>query len=269
MNIVGIILVKNEDRFIGRVVSNILDFCDDIIICDNMSTDRTFSILSELSGRYDKISLSRVKSINGTHDLLEKYIGGDHWIFAVDGDEIYDSVGLRRFKKRLQSGEFDKWWNIYGNVLNCIDVDEEGGVAKGYLSPPSRSMTKLYNFAAIWEWNNNHGERLHGSTPKFKNGYDDSLRCGLHLQVDWENADFRCLHACFTSRSSNESNKNGGFYARPQPIEQSGFRLKEWFAKIFKRKEPLSKWKIEKYAKGELVEKEVKIFFQDMNRTTR
>lgn len=40
-SIIGIVLVKNEDLFIDGVLTNILDFCDEIIVADNLSKDGT------------------------------------------------------------------------------------------------------------------------------------------------------------------------------------------------------------------------------------
>ena len=46
--IVGIILVRNEDVQLHRVIKNILDFCDVLIIADHQSTDTTPQIIQKL-----------------------------------------------------------------------------------------------------------------------------------------------------------------------------------------------------------------------------
>lgn len=43
IKIVGICLIKNEDYYIEQVLKNIMDFCDKIIVLDNMSEDNTYS----------------------------------------------------------------------------------------------------------------------------------------------------------------------------------------------------------------------------------
>ena len=43
--IVAIMLIRNEDIHIERVIRNIVDFCDTIIITDHQSTDGTFETL--------------------------------------------------------------------------------------------------------------------------------------------------------------------------------------------------------------------------------
>lgn len=259
MKIIGIVLVRNEDRFIGRVLANIVDFCDTIIVCDNMSQDATPDLVRNMAASHRHVHLRRVSSVAGTHDLLHEYAGGDNWIFGVDGDEIYDPLGLRRMRQRLGAGEFDRHWQIFGNVLNCTEIDEEGKTAIGYLAPPSRSMTKLYNYGAIHCWDNGHGERLHGGEPQFKDGYDAKNRHSLYLELPWEKSDFRCLHACFTWRSSMDEKKSGLSVARAQPIETSG-RVMQFLRRLFRLRQPVSPWKVEKYAKGELVHREVAAF---------
>ena len=37
--IIGIVLVKNEELYIERVLNNIKDFCDEIIVADNLSSE--------------------------------------------------------------------------------------------------------------------------------------------------------------------------------------------------------------------------------------
>ncbi len=262
--VIGSVLVKNEDRFVEQSIRNIADFCDKIIISDNGSNDGTWSILQELDAVYDHMTLSKIDDTVQSQELLRPYAGGDYWVFGVDGDEIYDPVGLMRFKKRLLSGELDKSWVVFGNALNCVHVDEKEGVARGYLAPPSRSMTKLYNFSAISDWTG-CGHRLSGGSPVFKEGFDASMRNELYKSVTWEDADFRCLHTCFTGRTSLAAGKHQDGEARLNITETQGrtpwLRLKDWMlgAMGLRRGSP---WKMEKYCRGDLVEKDVSMFFK-------
>lgn len=49
IQIIGIMLVKNEDVFIERAIRNIVDFCDRIIITDHRFTDLTYKICEYLA----------------------------------------------------------------------------------------------------------------------------------------------------------------------------------------------------------------------------
>lgn len=261
--IIGIILIKNEDIFIRNVINNILHFCDKIIIADNNSEDETYTIAKELANRNSKISLSRVCDPKDSHKLIECYAGTNTWIFGVDGDEIYDPCGLETMKQKLSKGDFNKNWCIYGNVLNCISIDRNTGLAEGYLAPPSRSMTKLYNFSLIESWTN-CPQRLHSGNLKFKNHGNEPERIHLYKHYQWENAYFRCVHATFIPRSSYDNPSVAN--SRPNPSEikalQSAWKRKSYFkyiSKSFKLK--ISKnWKYRHYRHGSLVTKNIAHF---------
>jgi len=264
--IIGIVLIKNEDVFIERALINILEFCDRIIVADNCSTDRTSEILNRLASRNDKIDYHRIKSMSVSHDLIKDFAGKRSWIFAVDGDEIYDPAGLLEFRKELLSGIYDAWWVIFGNVLNCTELDVGRGVAGGYLAPPCRSMTKLYNFGLIESWSESSGERLHGGDAIFRSGFDKSLRLNLHEEYSWKDARFRCLHMCFLQRSSLQKAGRGGIVPRPNPADIMSRNFVQRFAVRIQRlfgipERGKTEWKIEKFTRGEIVEKNVSVFF--------
>lgn len=266
MKIIGTILVKNEDRFIERIVRNVVDFCDHLIIKDNVSTDDTYRLLEPLAQEYDHIELHQIADPEESHAYVIPYVGTDCWLFAVDGDEIYDPAGLKLFRKELEAGLYNDWWVIFGNVLNCTQVDVFRKRAMGYLAPPSRSMTKIFNFSLISEWSGCR-HRVSGGTPVFKEGYHINLRNNLYKTCSWEDADFRCLHTCFTERSSLDKPNDRGTFARVNISETQHVRprdrifdpFRKWLG--YPRQSP---WKNEKYSRGRLVEKDVTVFFPEV-----
>ena len=248
--IIGIVLVRNEDLHVERAVRNVVDFCDRLILCDHQSTDGTLPVLERLAATYPHVELHRIGHPRESHDLLKKYAGTDSWIFAVDGDEIYDPEGLRRFRKRLLSGECDHRWMIVGNVLHCDGIDLEMGVARGYAAPPCRSITKLYNFSAIRAWDGDTKERLHGGVPEFLPGYHDHARWQLGEEMPWEKSPLRCLHICFIPRSTLDG---GESYARENIIESYYGGIANRLKRIMRRlmgKRLESDWKRDRYARG-------------------
>jgi hypothetical protein len=202
--IVGIVLVHNEDLHVGRAVENIASFCDRLILCDHQSSDGTVRILEGLVARLPHAELHRISHPSESHDLLKPFAGTRTWVFAVDGDEIYDPALLGDFRSRLLGGEFDGIWRMKGNVLHCTELAHDHSTATGYMSPPSRSMTKLYNFAAIHAWDGKMLERLHGGEIAFKPGYHDLLKRNFQEFLGWEETPLRCLHLCFLPRSTKE-----------------------------------------------------------------
>ena len=256
MKIIGIVLVKNEDRFIEPVLRNIVDFCDELIVLDDyLSRDNTGKIVKALIQEEPKIVYKKIIRLSTSHEMIEKYAGTDSWIFAVDGDEIYDHDGLMCFRKRIEAGEFDKWWVVFGNVLNLKSIDENLQHADGFLAPPCRSMTKLYNFSIIDAWDGPCKERLHGGTIHFKPGYDDTLRLDLHEKIEWDEADYRCLHACFVRRSSIDENDE----ARLDIMDRAA---RPWWRRKLGINKDYVPWKLRKYQRGKLVNADVSEFFK-------
>jgi glycosyltransferase involved in cell wall biosynthesis len=246
--IVGISLVRNEDLFITQVISNVAAFCDKIIILDNISTDNTGEKINRLKESFSHIETHRINDYRQSHQYISEYAGSDTWVLGVDGDEIYDPTGLESLRAQLLEGHFDKHW-----AINCAQLDLNKNLAKGYPSPPSRSMTKLFNFSALVSW---HGscERFHGGEKRFHPGFDETQRLSLQEQFCWNESPFRCLHLCFIKRSTNEKN---GPMSRLQPGEKP-----KWLQCLDRLgvgclfdgaiQTGRSVWKDEKYRRGEL-----------------
>ena len=112
MQIVGISLVHNEDRFVRTALLNVAEFCDRIVVADHLSTDRTPAILRELSTELDHLEVVRITHSAESHALVEDLAGTDTWVLAVDGDELYDPVRLAGFRGRLAGGEFANTFRI-------------------------------------------------------------------------------------------------------------------------------------------------------------
>jgi glycosyltransferase involved in cell wall biosynthesis len=254
VKVVGIMLVRDEDRFVEWAIRSAIDFCDEFLVCDHGSRDGTPAILERLACEFaSKFVIHRCRHSGESHTLIQHYAGTPAWIFGVDGDEIYDRAGLARMRARLEAGEFDAWWVLFGNVLNVKRLDLAAARAEGHLAPPCRSMTKLYNFAAIDAWDGKIVERLHGGEIHFKPGFDASLRLNLHEQAPWKDADFRCLHLCFLERSSRDSAGSG---PRRNIMDRHAWSL----GKLLARLRGGADWKEQKYARGPLVNEPIDAF---------
>ncbi len=264
--IIGIVLIQNEDLFIDRVLANIVDFCDEIIVADNRSTDRTAEKVRELQHQYPRIKYQSIRKPAFSHDLISGYAGTDTWIFAVDGDELYDPHGLARLRAGIMGGEYQSHWMILGNVLNCVDLNLEKGYARGYLAPPCRSMTNLYIFAAIEAWNGPWPERLHGGAITFLKWYAPSQRLELYKDIPWEDTPFRCCHLCFIRRSSSEKEQNDQEVVRKNISDMNSegiySRVKSRCLRLLGVEEK-SPWKREKYMRGTLVKKSLQSFMPE------
>lgn len=265
IKIIGIVLVKNEDLYIEQALRNILEFCDEVIVTDNESSDDTYAIVSALASTHSKIRLSRISHPRESHDAIAPYAGTNTWIFAVDGDEIYDPEGLKKMKQLLTDGRFNNTWSVLGNVLNCTKIDVPNKKAIGYLAPPSRSMTKLYNFSLIESWTG-CPERLHSGVLKFKSEkINYHHKHEFYREFNWDDSCFRCLHAVFVPRSSSKRGPGKTTKLNPSEVQsiRSAFERRSFvkFISRFLRYNFGKDWKTKNYRKGSLTEKDITFFF--------
>ncbi|MFL5944940.1 MAG: glycosyltransferase family 2 protein, partial [Gaiellaceae bacterium] len=207
--IVGSVLVRNEDVFVEQAIRNVAAFCDRIHVVDHLSDDSTWKIVQSLAREFEHVDAERARNSAVAHRLLAPYAGTPTWVFGVDGDELYDPVRLASFRGQLLDGAHAEVFKVASNVLNCVELDESGRTATGYPSPPSRSITKLYNFAAIDAWRGDGSERLHGGSVSFRPGYDERSVDNIGERLTWEETPLRCLHCCFLRRSSAEAEPSG------------------------------------------------------------
>ncbi len=254
--IVGIVLVRNEDVFVEQAIRNVAGFCDRIHAVDHVSTDGTWQILRALEGEYPQLDVRRSHHAGDSHTLLEPYAGTETWVFGVDGDELYDPRGLPEMRARLLRGEFNEAWFVKGNVLHCDAVDVEGRRASGWLAPPARSVTKLFNFAAIDAWDGPVPERLHGGNPVFRPGYYWEKTRWLRDEHEWADSPFRCLHGCFLRRSSRQP---ATLVARHSIADRNVTPLRKRF--LTRSRE--SEWKLTRYRQGPHVTVDADGFFPD------
>ena len=250
--IIGIFLVRNEEYFIAWSLMNVVHFCDHVLVLDNHSTDRTKEIVQNIAGVHDHVELIEVRDANNTQEYLKQYFGSETWVLGVDGDEIHDPVGLMRMRKRIMSGEFDRYWSIASRYLHVTEFDFATSVVRGYTSPPAKAGLKLYNFNAIDNWNSKwrKRERLHGKGLEFRDGYSKQLSYKFSVETEWNSADFRCLHLCFLKRSSIDSSDvySDSHLERTNPAESKVLRK---FARNIERLNTNSSdYRKKRYARG-------------------
>jgi glycosyltransferase involved in cell wall biosynthesis len=260
--IVGISLVRDEDLFVEQALRNVLDFCDELILVDHRSRDGTGAIFAQLSAEHPgRVTVHSVKDPSSSHDLVASLAGEPVWVFAVDGDELYDPERLREFRPLLLSGEFDEWWLIRANALHTLELDDDRRTARGYLAPPAPSMVKLHNFALIESWGGRHTERLHGTEGlRFKPG-NEPRKLELHKLYGWDDSPLRCLHLCFLRRSTRERKARARVNIPDLNIpRRAPQRL------LYRARASLglaqSAFKLEHYRQGDLVSVDASPFFQ-------
>ena len=262
MQVVGVSLVRNEDRFLRSALLNVADFCDRLFVADHLSNDHTPALLGELERELDHLEVRRVRDAAESHTFVERFVGTDTWVLSVDGDELYDPAGLVRLRAALEEGEYTDVFRLRPAGLHCDALHEERGTAAGYLSPPSRPLVGLFNLAVVESWTKVRGERLHGGELVFRPGFDWESWRHLGEEEGWEGSALRCLHVCFLRRSSKDDPElpAGG---RPNLNEtgayrrgvRGGFELlaRRTLGRAPKSAPERSAWKAAKYRRGEHV----------------
>ena len=153
-----------------------------------------------------RIKLRRLPDVLTSHEAVQEFVGRDAWLFGVDGDEVYDPAGLAELRGRIIAGEFAGDWMIRAHFLHVCRL--AGGVAHGWLAPPSHDPSKLFNMRLVEAWPVAPGRTLfHGTdeTLRLRDdlSYFERHRC-LNREVPWEKSCFRCLHFRFLPRTARE-----------------------------------------------------------------
>jgi glycosyltransferase involved in cell wall biosynthesis len=91
VNIVGMMRIKNEGRWIDKVLRSMMPVCERIYILDDHSTDDTVAICRRFShvtlweSEFDGLQETRDK--NWLLSKIEERVPAGTWVIAIDGDE--------------------------------------------------------------------------------------------------------------------------------------------------------------------------------------
>lgn len=259
--IVGVCLVKNEQHFVAWALMNALNFCDKILVWDNMSEDRTYEIVSAIADEHDHVEVVRVKDGNNTHRYIEEYAGKPVWIIRIDGDEVFNPTGLSNFKSRLYAGEFDHYWMIHASTLHVVGIQFDSAIAYGYTQPATEGCLSMYNFNAIKSWKAGRRERLLGlGKIVFQKGYSIDHTFPYWKYHNWSESEFKGLHLCFMPRSPLDP--------QSESEEELGSRFNIAEIRLARRIARAVNWKYSKrpdyktrtYAKGEVTKLDISGF---------
>ena len=101
MSVSGIIIAKNEENMIADAIDS-LSFCDEIIVVDNGSTDRTPEISEKLNCKVYK------KTTDDFSELRDygKELAKSEWILYLDADERISARLKEEIKYRISLNDF-------------------------------------------------------------------------------------------------------------------------------------------------------------------
>jgi len=91
VKIIGFVKLYNEEKNLDRCLSHLKIFCDDIVCCDNSSTDKSLEIAKKYTEHIISLPNEFVKELEHKQKLLEYALTlGFDWMVTLDPDEIFD-----------------------------------------------------------------------------------------------------------------------------------------------------------------------------------
>lgn len=101
MKITVVVNTYNEEKNLGRCLSSVKDFADEIVVVDMHSTDKTTAIAKKYKAKIFQHDYTRFVEL-ARNFALSKATGD--WIFLIDADEEL-SAGLAEDLKKIASGD--------------------------------------------------------------------------------------------------------------------------------------------------------------------
>ena len=203
--IVGIVLVRNEDVFVERAVRNVAAFLrphprrrprlDRPHLGHPAQRSRASSTTWTCGDRATR--RARTACLRRTQAPIPGFSASTATSSTI-------RRGWRACGADLLEGAHADVFRMKAHVLNCDELDVDRGRASGWLAPPSRPVTKLFNFAVLDSWTESP-DPLQAGNAVFKPGQHWESRRDLADSTTWETDPLRLLHLCFLPRSSVDS----------------------------------------------------------------
>ena len=140
-------------------------------------------------------------------------------------------------------------FRLKAHVLNCDELDVGGSRASGWLAPPSRPVTKLFNFAALESWTESP-DPLQAGNAVFRPGQHWESRRDLADSTTWETDPLRLLHVCFLPRSTVDAASARANLDESREFDRGPVGV---LKRLVRRRRIDPSWKREWYARGERV----------------
>jgi len=208
IKILGISIIKDEESFCALAIENALALCDELLILDNNSTDRTHEICVKMTNRHQgRVRLEKIDDLALSHEYVRRHVNTDTWIFGVDGDEIYDPIGLSALRLRILDGMYQDLWRVRSHFFNIAALQKWQNhqvLAAGWMAPPSHPVTKFYNMSVINDWPMDEGRAIFQPKTKIWKSKKKPGQRDIFDELDWNESFFRCLHLRFIPRTSGE-----------------------------------------------------------------
>lgn len=128
-------IVKDEEKYLGRCLDSVKGIADEIIIADTGSTDRT----KEIAGKYTyKIfDFKWADDFAAARNFSISKATGD-WILVLDADEVVDGASAKKIRNFMESGAdgaiiTKKEYRKSERWAGFIPSGKNDALARGYL----------------------------------------------------------------------------------------------------------------------------------------
>jgi glycosyltransferase involved in cell wall biosynthesis len=103
--LVAMYRIKNVEKWIGESLEKTSELCDEIVVLDDGSTDRTLEIVRKFPKVVELRHYEReLNEFRDRQELLEMAKGRNpDWILAIDGDEVWEEKVDRAYLDRLMN----------------------------------------------------------------------------------------------------------------------------------------------------------------------
>ena len=121
----AVIITKNEEKNIGRCLES-LHFCNEILVLDNNSSDKTTTIAHKLGARVEHFSgLDDYSAIRNRG--LE--LAHNNWVLFVDADEVVSALLGKEIIRAIKRTDFNGYLihrldHLWGRELRYGDVGQ-------------------------------------------------------------------------------------------------------------------------------------------------
>ncbi len=132
----AVIIARNEEKMIGECLDS-LSFCDEIIVIDNNSIDKTVEIA-------EKYNAKIYHDGSGDFSILRNLglkNAQNEWVLYIDADERVDKALLEAIKKAIETNEFGSYRVQRKNFY--LGINEWPHIEK---------IIRLFNKENISEW---------------------------------------------------------------------------------------------------------------------
>lgn len=120
MKISACVIVKNEERNIGKWLNNMRQIADEIIVVDTGSTDNTIDILENAG--ITPYHFTWCNDFAAAKNYAIQQATGD-WIVFLDADEYFDASSIQRFRTEMTRYHANKKIGAIMCQLVNIDID--------------------------------------------------------------------------------------------------------------------------------------------------